>query len=230
MVAAHPGEEDLARRVDAAVEDLRDDGAFVVAGEESLPRHELPEHDAGRVDVRLAADRCAAELLRRHVRELALDLPLARRLHAARGLGHAEVEHAGDAVRSDEDVLRGHVSVDDAERNTALVLRFVRGVEAVQDARHDRREDARRERLLVLAKRACEPGDRLAGHVLHDEEQLAAGGDDIQRGDDVRVPDARGEASLVEEHRDELGVRRELRVEPLDRHRAGEADRSEQTP
>ena len=102
------------------------------------------------------------------------------------------------------------------------------GVEPVENAGHDRREDARGESLTALAKCPREPGDRLARHVLHDEEQLAARGDDIERRYDVGMPDTRREPSLVEEHGDELGVRRELGVEALDRHRAREADRSEQ--
>ena len=76
---------------------------------------------------------------------------------------------------------------------------------------------------------AREPGERLAVHVLHDEEELAVRRDDVERRDDVRVADARGEARLVEEHRDELGILRELRVQPLDRDRAREADRTEQS-
>ena len=113
MVTLHAPHEHLARRLDTAVEDLRDDRTLVVTGEEPLPRHELPEHHAGGIDVRLTADLRAAELLRRHVRELALDLALSRRLHPACRLGDAEVEHPCDAVGSDEDVLRGHVAVDD---------------------------------------------------------------------------------------------------------------------
>ena len=42
--------------------------------------------------------------------------------------------------------------------------------------------------------------------VLHDEEELARRRHDVERRDDVRVPDARGEPRLVEEHRDELGI------------------------
>ena len=42
--------------------------------------------------------------------------------------------------------------------------------------------------------------------------------------------DARGEARLVEEHRDELGVLRELRMQALDRDGAREADRAEEAP
>ena len=79
-------------------------------------------------------------------------------------------------------------------------------------------------------QRAGESCDRFAGDVLHDEEELAAGGDDVEGRHHVGVPDPCGEARLVEEHRDELGVRRELCVQPLDRHGAGEADRAEQAP
>ena len=85
-------------------------------------------------------------------------------------------------------------------------------------------------RLLPLAERARKPGDGLARHVVHDEEQLAAGRDDVERRHDVRMADARREPRLVEEHRDELGVGRELRVQALDRDRAREADRPEQPP
>ena len=49
-------------------------------------------------------------------------------------------------------------------------------------------------------------------------------------GDDVGVTDARREPRLVEEHRDELGVLRELRVQPLDGDGTREAHRTEQAP
>ena len=49
--------------------------------------------------------------------------------------------------------------------------------------------------------------------------------DDVERRDDVRVADARGEARLVEEHRDELGIARRALVQALDRDGAREAAR-----
>ena len=60
--------------------------------------------------------------------------------------------------------------------------------------------------LPLLARRANEARERLALDVVHDEEELALVGDDVERRHDVRVLDARGEARLVEEHRDELGI------------------------
>ena len=116
-------------------EDLRERLALGLALEETLAGERLPEHDGRGVDVDGAREVASRELLGRHVRELALDLALARRLDAARGLRDAEVEHARDAVGADEDVLRRHVAVHDAERLAALVLRLVRGVEAVQRRR-----------------------------------------------------------------------------------------------
>ena len=86
-------------------------------------------------------------------------------------------------------------------------------------------DDRERDRRRVRRDRAPhEPRERLALHVLHDEEELAVGLHDVERRHHVRVADARGEARLVEEHRDELGVLGELRVEALDRDGAREAD------
>ena len=42
--------------------------------------------------------------------------------------------------------------------------------------------------------------------------------------------DARGEPRLVQQHRDELRILGEVRVQPLDRHRARESDRPDQPP
>ena len=104
----------------------------------------------------------AGDLLGRHVGDLALELPLARRLHAPGGLGDAEVEHARHAVGADEDVLRRDVAVDDAERLALLARRLVRGVQAVEDV-DDRSAatDARRRRspcagALARSRRASD--------------------------------------------------------------------------
>ena len=70
--------------------------------------------------------------------------------------------------------------------------------------------------------------DHVDGKILHHDGELALLGHDVERGDDVRTPDARSQARLVEEHRRELRVLRELRVQALDRHRAREARWPEQ--
>ena len=82
--------------------------ASLSAEEEALARERLPQHDARRVHVRAAIDvLAAAHLLGRHVRDLALELTLARRLDAPRRLRDAEVEDTRHAVGAHQDVLRG---------------------------------------------------------------------------------------------------------------------------
>jgi len=63
---------------------------------------------------------------------------------------------------------------------------------------------------------------RRPGDVLHDDEQLGAFERDVERRHDVGVANARREAGLVEQHRCESRVLRELRVQPLDGDHAGE--------
>ena len=64
--------------------------------------------------------------------------------------------------------------------------------------------------------------------VLHDEVVAGVGRSDLEDGDDVGVVDPRGEASLVEEHLDELGVPREVLVQALDGVEALETPRPAQ--
>ncbi len=87
--------------------------------------------------------------------------------------------------------------------------------------------DGARDRLLARARDAEERVERLAGDVFHDDEDFVIGLDDVERRDDVRVADARREARLVEEHRDELGVARELGVHPFDGDRTRERVRAQ---
>ena len=80
-------------------------------------------------------ERLPQELLGGHVAQLALDLSLTRDLHAAARLGDAEVDEVRVAVGSDQNVVGRHVAVDDPKRVAALVVRLVRGMEAVQERR-----------------------------------------------------------------------------------------------
>ena len=137
-------------------------------------------------------------------------------MHASCGLGDAEVEHARHAVGAHEDILRGHVAMDEPERLALLVDRHVRGVQALERAGHDGDDHARRQPFSTVARALDQARERLATDVLHHEEQLVLAHDHVERGDHVGVLDARGEARLVEEHRRELGVVRVLRMQPLD--------------
>ena len=165
----------------------------------------------------------AAELLRRHVRQLALHRSIAGRLQAHGGLGDAEVEHAPDSIDADHDVLRRHIAVHDIERLPRFVLGLVRGMQSVQHVRHDGVDDARRNRLVLQAKEARE---RLAVHVLHHQKKLAVGVHDIERLHDVGVLDARREPCLVEKHGDKIGISAQLAVQALDGDSPRKAARS----
>ncbi len=121
-------------------------------------------------------------------------------------LRDAEVEDARDAVGPDEHVLGRHVPVHEAERLSALVDRLVRGVQAVERIENDREDHPGRQALVAVARAPDEAGERLAAHVLHDQEELLVLHHDVERRDDIRMLDARGEARLVEEHRREVLV------------------------
>ncbi len=95
-VAAHDG----AGPRDVALLDLRERVEIVFHAEEALAGGQLPEHDAEREDVGATVDRLAAHLLRRHVRELALERAGARVGHARAELRDAEVDDLGGRRRT----------------------------------------------------------------------------------------------------------------------------------
>jgi len=55
------------------------------------------------------------------------------------------------------------------------------------------------------------------------------GGDDIERGHDVGMPDPPRHACLVGQHRDELGFFRQMRMESLDGHHSPESSGPDET-
>jgi hypothetical protein len=136
-------------------------------------------------------------------------------VHAALRLGHAEVEEPGHAVGADDDVLRRDVTVHDAH---ALVAGAgaVRAIQPAQRVADDGRDDGQRQRAAALRRAALHPGQRLAGDVLEDLEEVALVLEDVERGDHVGVTDARRDARLVEEHGDEGRLRGQLGPELLD--------------
>jgi hypothetical protein len=63
--------------------------------------------------------------------------------------------------------------------------------------------------------------------VLHDDEELAALRDDVDRLNDVGMTDASNEPRLVEEHRDEIRIAGIAFVEAFDRHDSRKARSSD---
>src|SRR5262249_45447751 len=101
---------------------------------------ELEENDARRVDVGAAVDGHPPRLLRRHVRELALDDAFLL-LDVARA-GDAEIGELDRPVPRDEDVLRRNVTVDDALLLAVLIGLAMGVVEPATDLLHHVRREA----------------------------------------------------------------------------------------
>ena len=150
----------------------------------------ISQRTTAAVDV-AGARRVAEEVLRRHVAALALHHAFGRDVGAPRRLGDPEVEEARGAVLADQDVLRGDVAVHEAERLAVVPLRLVGRVQAVEDLDHEARGDPERHRLARLRGAPQQQGQREPEDVLEDEEDLAAGGDDVERRHHVGVVDAR---------------------------------------
>ena len=219
-----------ARTLDRQVPDVAHGRRLRLASEELSTSERFPKHDAGGEDVGATIDAFSAELLRRHVGELPFEATVLGRLKPSDGLGDSEVEHAGDAVGADQNVLRRDVAVHEVERLASFRRRFVRSVEPVQRAAHDRRNDRRRDGEPFADRALQKPRERLAGHVLHDQEELAAGEYDVIRRDDVGVTDTRGEVRFVEEALVELGIEGDVRMQALDRDRPFEPSPPEHPP
>ncbi|MFO0742019.1 MAG: hypothetical protein U0270_39340 [Labilithrix sp.] len=206
----------------------------IVTAEEALPGERLPEHDARRVDVALRGRwRGEERQLRREVGELSEDrLVLGRRRDARTGsyARDPEVRDARDPVHVDEHVVRGDVAMDDLEGRTIWPGRPVGSVETVEDAREDRRRDAWRNARLLFAQDGEDAIEGDAADVLHDDEQIVLRRDDVEGLDDVRMVQEAGEARLLQQQLDDLGVTHELGPEPLDGDRLGEAAGASNAP
>ncbi len=156
-------------------------------------------------------------MLGRGIRELALEAPGVGRGGPAPRVRDAEVGYSREPIDADEHVVRRDVSMNQLERVALGVRESVRCAEARERVGDDAEHDRRRQRRLALAREHDELREVHAVDVVHDEEVAFGGAADVERRDDVRVPDSRGEPGLVEEHADELGIVREVLVEHLDR-------------
>jgi hypothetical protein len=189
-----------------------------VAEKEALPCEELPENDADGEDVGTRVDVLSHRRLGREVRELALDDSRLALFELAIRLGEPEVHDLHLPVLRDEDVGRRHVAVHDVERNPVGVRQLVGVREPLADLEGDvdRSFDGKVAAVLldVLDDRLeVRPVDE-----LHDDEECAVADADVEDLNAVRMRELRREARLIEEHRDELLLRRQVRQNPLDGH------------
>ncbi len=154
----------------------------------------------------------------RQIRELPLDDARLAPFELRVGLREPEVHDLHLAVLREEHVRRRHVAVDDVHRHAVRVAQLVRVGEALADLERD--VDAR-----LAAGTACSSScsDSAIGlevravDVLHDDEVGVVADADVEDLDAVRVRELRGEARLVEEHRDELLLLGQVRKDALDR-------------
>jgi hypothetical protein len=95
----------------------------------------------------------------------------------------------------------------------------------------DAQGDGLGQRLASLARRPAEAGQRVARHVVHDQEDARRALADIEHRDDVGVPEPRGELGLLHQvggHLALVGVVRQLdgdvALEATDATHAAEID------
>jgi hypothetical protein len=184
-------------------------GARVGLGAERRPAAQrLVQHDAERVHVGRRPHRPALHLLGRQVLRGAEHRPLSGVVLAR--LGDAEVGDHHAAVAAQQDVRRLDVAVDDAR----MVGRGQR-VCGLSDDRHGLR---RFERALLV-----EPlTQRRPAHELHHDGLDAVVAARVVDRHDRRVRQPGGRDCFGAEAGEERLVRREVRMEDLDRHLAGE--------
>ena len=202
---------------DVALLHLRERVEIALHAEETLPRRELPEHDAEREDVGPPVDALAVHLLRAHVRELALERARARVAHARAELRDAEVDDLRDAVVGHEQVVRSDVAMNETELLAVLAEQLVRGVEAFGGVGDDTAGNLRRHRGAELLGAPHHLAERLAVEVLHRDPVGVLVLAEVEHRGDVGVRDARSDARLVEEHLDERLVLHEVGMDLLDR-------------
>ncbi len=135
-------------------------------------------------------------------------------------LGDPEVKHTRDAVRADQHVLRGHISVNDAQRLAPFVPRFVRRMQTVQYRDQDRASDRQRYRLLRATRGPQQGVQRLSMNVVHDDDEFVVVREHIQDGDHVGVKNPCRKLGFDQEHLSEVRVLEEVSMHPLGCHDA----------
>ncbi len=178
-----------------------------------LPKHDTQREDVGRaIHVVLRAD-----LLRRHVCELAFERPGARLREPIGNLRDPEIDDLRVAVVSEEEVVRRDVSMDETEQLPALSTKLVSRVKALRRIGANARRKVGRDELPVFLASAHDLTKRLAVEVFHRDPIGVVVLPEVEHLRHVRVVDPRRDTRLVEEHVDELVVLDEVRVDALDR-------------
>ena len=180
---------------------------------EAALRQQLPQHDADGEHIGAAVDGLAAEVLGRHVDELALERAGPRAMRGRRRLGDAEVHQLHLAVVGHEHVVRADVAVNDAQRVAGVIGQLVRVVQAGQGV--DENAKAQREAELARSHAVQHGRQRLAVEVLHRDRQVGSLLDHLVGLNHVRMIEADRQPRLVVKHRHEVGIGGEVGPDSL---------------
>ncbi len=182
---------------------------IVAAAEEPVPRGELEQDDAERKDVASSIERLRLGLFGRHVPEFAAYLRLVVGVDLVHRAGHAEVDELHEAIEPDEDVVGRDVAVHDLAELSVPAAELMRGVQARRRVGDHAYGDLRRNGA-ALVRFGDERVERVALDPFHRHVEDVLALAHFVDVNDVRVLDAANDLSLVEEHRAELRVVREL--------------------
>jgi hypothetical protein len=166
---------------------------------DGAPGEDFPEDNAECVEVASSIERFAARLLGGHISELPLeDSLLFGEETRARD---PEVGDLDGPLERQEDVLWAHIPVDDLERLTRLVSLFVSVVKPFRCLGDDPCADPAGDRRSLRFRRGHQAAEVASFDVFHGEEEaLVTEILEFVHLDDVRMIQARREASLLDEH------------------------------
>ena len=179
-----------------------------VGREGVVAAEELVEDRSHREQVCAWVQLLATRLLRRHVSGGADDGAREREARQVRRVADAEVADLHAAVARPHDVLRLDVAVDDAFR--------MGDREAGEGLPGDVKGDLPGEPAGLPPKRV----QLAAVDELHDDVGLPGGRAAVQELDDVRVLEGDLDPDLMEEAVEEVGIRRDVGQDLLERHRS----------
>ena len=192
----------------------------LTVGPGALAVEHLAHHRRRGEEIGPGIDGLPARLLRRHVRQLALDAVAARGAVGGR-LRDAEIRELHLAGAAEQHVVRRDVAVHEPSRGTVGARIRMHVIERVEQ-RPGHREGRRRWEPSPRDG-AQEPREIASLDEFHRQEAVVAGPAELVHLHDVRVAKACGDAGFVDEALHGVGVEREPGVHPLDHEIAGDA-------